>query len=465
MTIRAKLTLRFTTIVSAIAIVISFIVYGFSSYHRQQEFDERLYNEAQHTISLFFTVDEVDSSLLRKIKDADSSMVGDYLTIHGQNGEILFNTDGNSAPALHAGFLQKTAQNQSSQLHQGNDNNRDFVTFGYNHKGRACNVVISAIDYWGLEQLRFLRLILFTCCLAAMLLAAPLGYLYSGRMLQPITRMVNEINEINALSAGSRRGKRLSTGKERDELERLAVTLNRMLHRIEQSLDAQRNFVASASHELRSPLTALAGQIEVALRQPRSENEYRSLLESLTDDLNRLTELTNGLLTLAKTDAIVDMPTINYRVDELVDEAIVETLRRDKNWQLDVDYDEYPEDDALFNATGNNNLLRIALVNILDNACKYSPNHKAVLRVGLTEENIVLQCIDHGIGVPDSEKEKVFGRFYRATNTGGIRGHGLGLPLARRITELHGGDLQLVSEQNKGTVVTMTVKRHTGRQA
>jgi two-component system, OmpR family, sensor histidine kinase ArlS len=465
MTIRARLTLRFTTIVSAITIAISLIVHGFSSYHRQQEFDERLFNEAQHTLNLFFEVDEVNPDLLRKIKDTDSSIVAEYLTIHGPNGEVLFNTSGGEATLLHAEFLLKAAQNPPAQIYQGSDNNRDYVTFAYNHKGRASHVVISAVDYWGLEQLRFLRLILVACCLSAMLLAAPLGYLYSGRMLQPIMRMVNEIGEINALSAGSRRGKRLSTGNERDELERLAVTVNRMLQRLEQSLDAQRNFVASASHELRSPLTALAGQIEVALRQPRSTSEYRSLLESLTDDLNRLTELTNGLLTLAKTDAIVDMPTINYRVDELVDEAIVEILRRDKNWQVDVDYEEFPEDDELFNAVGNNNLLRIALVNILDNACKYSPNHKAELQVGLTQETIVLQCIDHGIGVPDSEKEKVFGRFFRASNSGGIRGHGLGLPLARRITELHGGDLQLVSELNKGTVVTMTVQRHTGRKA
>ncbi|MCU0432590.1 MAG: HAMP domain-containing histidine kinase [Bacteroidia bacterium] len=464
MTIRAKLTLRFTIIVSAITIAISLIIYTFSSNHRQEEFDERLYNEAQHTLNLYFLVEEVDSSLLRKINEADSTMVGDFLTIHGPGNEILFNTNSSTAPDLHKRYLEKSGKSLTTEPLQGSENNRDYVMFTYNHKGRLNKVVISAVDFWGLEQLRFLRLILLTSCCAAMLLAAPLGYLYSGRMLQPINRMVNEVNEINALSAGTRRGKRLSTGKERDELERLAITLNRMLLRLEQSLDAQRNFVASASHELRSPLTALAGQIEVALRQPRANEEYRNLLESLTDDLNRLTDLTNGLLTLAKTDAIVDMPSINYRIDELVDDAIVETLRRDKNWSIDVDYEDFPEDDELFNATGNNNLLRIALVNILDNACKYSPNHKAELRVGLTQENIVLQCIDHGIGIPESETEKVFGRFFRASNTGGIRGHGLGLPLARRITELHGGDLQLVSQQDKGTVVTMTILRKIPRR-
>ncbi|MGL5891791.1 MAG: sensor histidine kinase, partial [Bacteroidia bacterium] len=72
---------------------------------------------------------------------------------------------------------------------------------------------------------------------------------------------------------------------------------------------------------------------------------------------------------------------------------------------------------------------------------------------------VVFQCIDYGIGIPEKEHDKVFGRFFRASNTGGVRGHGLGLPLSKRIAELHGGSLQLVSEQNKGTVVTMILPR------
>ncbi|MFN8711976.1 MAG: sensor histidine kinase [Bacteroidota bacterium] len=459
MTIRAKLTLRFALIVAAITVTLSVIIYTFSAYHREREFDERLHNEALHTLRLFFDVDEIDSALLQKIKQIDSTMLGHFLTIHDAGGNILFNVSDADAPSLHSSFIAKAEALKTEGFARCTKDARDIIAFNYTHNNKPSVAVISAVDYSGLEQLRYLRLILFVGCAAAIMLAVPAGYIYSGRMLQPIIRMVNEVNEINTLLPGTRKGKRLSTGKEKDELERLAVTLNRLLQRNEISLDAQRNFVASASHELRSPLTALAGQIEVALRQQRSAEEYRQLLLSLTEDLNRLTELTNGLLTLAKTDAIEHMPVVKFRIDELVDESIIETIRRDHQWTIDVDYDDYPEEDELFDAVGNNNLLRIALVNLLDNACKYSPDHKAELRVGLREDSVVFQCIDHGIGIPEEELEKVFGRFFRASNTGGVRGHGLGLPLSKRIAELHGGSLELVSQQNKGTVVTMILPR------
>ncbi|MGL5889317.1 MAG: sensor histidine kinase, partial [Bacteroidia bacterium] len=406
MTIRARLTLRFTLIVAALTVTLSVIIYNFSSYHREREFDERLHNEALHTLRLFFDVDEIDSTLLQKIKQIDSTMLGHYLTIHDPAGNILFNTADVSAAALHSSYAAKASKLKTTDISLFTQGLRDIVVFSYTHKNKPVTAVISATDYSGLEQLRFLRLILIVGCVLSIVLAIPAGYIYSGRMLQPISHMINEVNEINSLLPGQRKGKRLSTGKEKDELERLAITLNRLLQRNEVSLDAQRNFVASASHELRSPLTALTGQIEVALRQQRSTEEYHQLLHSLTDDLNRLTELTNGLLTLAKTDAIEHMPVVKFRIDELVDESIVETLRRDHQWSVDVNYDDFPEDDELFDAVGNSNLLRIALVNLLDNACKYSLDHKAELRVGLREDTVVFQCIDYGIGIPEKEHDK-----------------------------------------------------------
>lgn len=452
MNIRAKLTLRFTLIVSALSIFVSFAVYWFSSIHREREFDIRLRNEGISAAKLLLDVADVDSSLLNIIRNLDASDLQQYITIHSENGQLLFTNAADKALNIHKVHLQYIESKPSNYTWQARIGDRDLIGFHYINKDKTYSVIVSAIDRWGLEQLHFLRLILVGCCIGVVLVAALAGYFYSKKMLSPIDQM---IREANAISTGQF-NKRLSTGRERDELERLAVTFNLLLQRAQRAFEAQRHFVANASHELRSPLTALIGHIEVMLRKKRTVEEHEELLVSLSEDIKRLNDLSNGLLALAKTDALEKIQTTTFRFDELLDSVITEVLYRHENYQIELNYDELPDDDKL-QFEGNDNLLRVALVNLIDNACKYSSNHSAELKIRYSTNTIMIQCIDHGIGIPPEELERVFDRFFRASNARGIYGHGIGLALSRRIAELHGGTLTVISELDKGTTVTLTL--------
>jgi two-component system OmpR family sensor kinase len=300
--------------------------------------------------------------------------------------------------------------------------------------------------------LQRLRNLLIAGASVGLLLVAGVGWFVTGRGLHPIEEIQRTVRSI-ALSQGF--GRRLKVDDSRDEIGRLAATLNEMLASLDAAYSAQRRFVADASHELRSPLTSIRSNIEILQRALDAPKEDRA--EALSDvaaEVDRMTKLTNDLLLLARADAGHRIEMSRVALDELVQEVYRQfnsqtngvTLKLGERSRVDV--------------LGNTTWLKQLLVILLDNALKYTPRGGSVtLGLEAQDGNAVIAVQDTGIGIPPEDLPHIFERFYRADkarfrNEGGA---GLGLAVARWIVHEHGGEIEAKSKVGKGATFTVKI--------
>lgn len=275
-----------------------------------------------------------------------------------------------------------------------------------------------------------------------------------GNALKPISKVIREVDDISATSLY----RRVDEGNGNDEISRLAHTFNSMLNRIESAFTTQRLFIANASHELRNPLTAILGQIDVCLLSQRPLEEYQEVLKSLREDITNLKIVSNRLLLL--TQASIEDSKKGFtiqRSDQLLWEAKAELNKLHPEYIISIELDSLIDDGSKLDVFADEQLLKGAFVNIMDNGCKYSESHKVDVRLSHDANNIVLQFKDHGIGISDEDKAHLFEPFYRGKNVKDIKGNGIGLSLVYRIIKSHRGRIDMDSRANVGTNVTITL--------
>ena len=213
----------------------------------------------------------------------------------------------------------------------------------------------------------------------------------------------------------------------------------RMLDRIDRDYQTEKMFVNNASHEINNPLTAIQGECEVALLADRTVPEYKDALQRISHEADRVVTIMRELLSFSHVrngEAMADCEPVPMS-------PLIETVA---NGQCKV------ECHGDFTIEGDINLLRIAFQNLVGNAVKYS-NGKPVT-VTVANHRVVIR--DQGIGIPETELPHIFEPFYRAHNTQGVRGHGVGLALAKAILERHGARISVKSQQGKGTTVCVS---------
>ncbi len=288
----------------------------------------------------------------------------------------------------------------------------------------------------------------------ALLLAGVGGYALARKALAPIDSMATQAKKISA----ERLGDRLSIENPEDELGKLGTVFNGMLGRLQAAFDQLRRFTADASHELRTPLTAIRSVGEVALQDERSPAEYGDVIGSMLEEVDRLTRLTESLLALSRADAgHVQLQRQDIALFRLAEEAssVVEVLAEEKRQQIDI------AGDANLLVSVDRLILRQAVVNLLDNAIKYSPPGSQILvRVQSEGDNqVTLDVIDQGTGILKEHQPYVFDRFYRVdkARTREWGGAGLGLSITRWAVEAHGGDITLKSEEGHGTTFRVSL--------
>ena len=215
-------------------------------------------------------------------------------------------------------------------------------------------------------------------------------------------------------------------------------------------------FVANASHELRTPVTSVIGQVEVGLIKPRSESEYTAILSSILDDVQNMKTIINSFLDLAEASIVAENHQFKVlRTDEMLFAVKDEILKRKPQYDIHIEFENLPEDEMEVSIMGNERLLRILFLNLIDNACKFTDHNRVFIKIGYDSFYVTLRFIDNGIGIPKDELDLIFRPLYRATNTTGKSGHGIGLSIVKRIAEIHQADIDIKSAVNIGTSVTI----------
>jgi signal transduction histidine kinase len=278
------------------------------------------------------------------------------------------------------------------------------------------------------------------------------GWFFSGRALKPISAVVKKVEDISITSLNLR----VYEGNGTDEIGRLANTFNKMLDRLETSFAMQKTFIANASHELRTPLTSINGQLEVLMMKDRSTTEYKTALNSVLDDIRSLINLSNRLLLIARTSAEGPVNFNNkIRIDEILWQAQEEITRFNSSYHIKISIDDSLTDSDQMIVVGDGSLLKVAISNLIDNACKYSSDHKVEIKLRHIEKYIEVVFADRGIGIPEKDLQKIFEPFYRGTNTNSVSGSGIGLPLVNQIIKNHNGTVKISSKAGYGTNVTI----------
>jgi heavy metal sensor kinase len=317
--------------------------------------------------------------------------------------------------------------------------------------GGAWSLVVLRSLHPQRELLEQIRLTFAWLIPLGVLLAGVGGYFLARKSLAPVAAMGAQVERISAANLHER----LAVRNANDELGRLARTFNELLDRLDQTFERQRRFISDASHELRTPISILRGEAEVALSQTeRSPEEYRESLAVLHEEAKRLANIVEDLFTLTRADAgEYRLARSDFYLDELAADCVraTRTLAQAKNISLAaVTPHEMP-------VRADEDLLRRMILNLLDNAIKYTPEGGSVtLACSAAADGYELSVTDSGPGIPADMQSRIFERFFRVdrarSRTGRDGGAGLGLSIARWIAEAHLGRLNLERSDATGSV-------------
>ena len=324
----------------------------------------------------------------------------------------------------------------------------------YKSKQGEYVVVASAQNYFELHHSAYLRRTLVFAIIAAFLFSALIALYFAKFVFRPLRKITDSVKEISSENLHLR----LDQNKSNDELAELTRTFNNMLDRIETSFETQNNFVSNASHELRTPLTAIIGEADVTLSKVRKTEEYIETITVILDEAEKLDRKTKALLFLAQTGFNGKSQKFDkVRVDQLLWD-VKETIEKiNPRSNIHIDMSLLPENPAKLKVKGNEQLLHLALSNIISNACKYSDYKVVHVSIGASDQNVFVIIKDQGIGIPDSELKYIYDPFFRASNTLKYEGYGIGLPLTRNIIRLHQGEIIVSSIMQQGTTVQINL--------
>jgi heavy metal sensor kinase len=457
LSIRWRLTLWNTLGLTVVLVGFAVLVYGLLAHSLREQTDRKLlsgFRELHDDPRL----ESDPEGQLRHWAFELYEHAGVLCVVYGQGGEVLLKSEELPATAV----PPATGQGESQPVLRdvtGPGVGRQRVLEGrFRLGGREATALLMAPLEGSDRELGRLLTALGLAVPVAVAAAAALGYLLARAALAPIDRLRCSTREITA----DRLDRRLPVPGPRDELGRLAATINEMIARLERSFAEVRRFTADASHELRTPLAAIRAEVEVALAGPAVTPEQERLLGSVLEECARLTRLTEQLLALAREDApgavAVRQPVdVAALVAAVADNLL--PLAEAKGLALRV------KAPARLKVAGDPGRLRQVFYNLLDNAIKYTPAGGAV-EVGVEggPPGAVVTVRDTGIGIPPEHLPNVFERFYRVdkARSRAEGGTGLGLSIVRSIVAAHGGEVRLASAPGEGTTCTVMLPADPG---
>ncbi|GHB70760.1 sensor histidine kinase [Persicitalea jodogahamensis] len=311
-------------------------------------------------------------------------------------------------------------------------------------------VIVSAENYYYTHHIAYLRNLLVSLLVFAVVLVIIISFWFSKKLIQPLQDITTKMEDISSENLQMR----LPLSRNDDELSTLSNTFNGMLDRLEAAFESQKNFVSNASHELNTPLTSIIGEADVILSKSRTAQEYREAMVVILDAAEKLSKKTKALLFLAQTGyngKVVKFDKV--RIDQLIWDVKGTVDKIYPGNKVILDYSLLPENPENLQMLGNEQLLHLALSNVIMNACKYSNDDIVQVSLGASVSQIIIVVKDRGIGIPDTEIKYIYDPYFRASNTNAFEGYGIGLPLSRNVVKMHRGELLVTSVLNEGVTV------------
>jgi signal transduction histidine kinase len=449
MTLKNKIALTFTLITSSLLIGICCIIYGLSFRYTRSDFYQRLHERANIIAIFMLEEDELSQKLYSEIKRQ-------YLQNIPTEKGYLVNLDDLHLPDSLPSYINysfvKTVDSQRFATKTVGDTSVVGIRYEDNQGDFA--VIVAAEDRSGIRKLHNLMRVLAAVVLGYLLLVFFIGRWYADNALSPLADIIRQMRTINTTNLRLRIPRR----RYDDELNQLANTFNSLLDRIETAVETQHNFISNASHELKNPLTAILGQIELALRAERSAEEYRQSLVRIAKEAERLEKLTLRLLHLAQSGFAESGKAFSMiRLDELLLDVVEEINETAPLSELRLHFGNMPAQSAQLEMPGNASLLKIAIANVIENAIKFSSGEPVDVYFNVQLGRFEIKITDLGVGIPASDVDKVFEPFFRSANAIDFQGFGVGLSLSKRILNIHQGNIAVQATTDRGTTMVITL--------
>jgi len=308
--------------------------------------------------------------------------------------------------------------------------------------GENYYILTSAFDTNGKSKLAYLKYLLITAYVMSTLLIGFFSYYFMGQFLKPLEDLNKEISEVTAHKLTTQ----IPVRESNDEINVLAQSFNTMITRLDDVFQSQKDFTASASHEIRTPITRMAFQLENLIKFGQHSPETLSSLKQLQRDVYQLSDLTNSLLLLTKFDK-ENIQSIyeEVRIDEVIFESFEAVEKSYPRLKMDFLISENTSEDAILTIKGIQSLLDIVFINLFKNAAVYSDDVEVDVLITESNENLVVDVISHGNTISKEEQSKLFEAFKRGKNSQNISGSGLGLRIVKRILEYHNAQIVYTS--------------------
>ncbi|MBY0480364.1 MAG: HAMP domain-containing protein [Chitinophagaceae bacterium] len=450
MTIRNKLTFLFTGSIAVLLLAFALVVYFSFSENREREYYSSLRHTAIIKANLLLDA-KIQPRVLQLIyKNSPNSFFQEEVAIYDTSFHLLYHD------AVEIDKVKETRQmideivaKKQIKFYQGE---MQAVGILYHHNDKDYVITSAANDQSGYAKLRNLKYTLIIAFFVAIILIYISGHIFASKALKPVSDLIDEVEEITATNLDLR----VKEGNGKDEIAELAVTFNAMLNRLENSFDAQKEFVSNISHELRTPITAMLTEFQVTVEKERSNEFYKDAIHHAISDTQKLVRLSNSLLDLAK--ANYDHTEISFkeiRLDEILLDARNDAIHDHPEFKISIIFEQEIEDDDFISVLGNEYLLKVAFMNLIENGCKFSEQKMASVAITYFKDKTILRFQDQGIGIREDEVPKIFHAFYRAGDKKFAGGNGIGLSLTKKIIELHKGTIAVHSQPGIGTTFTV----------
>ena len=427
-----------------------FVIYVSFNDFRRDEFKLRFQKRLVFTVNFIEKANDFEREApLFFDENSDNVLLNENIIILNAEKELVYSTlkdkkvtwDNNLLESLDK---EKTIYNEHSEP--------EIYAALRNIKGENYYILTSAQDVTGESKLAFLGYTLIFSYIISVLLIWFFSYYLVSKFLQPLEVLKNQISDTSV--------HRLTTDiilkNSNDEIGVLAKSFNLMTSRLDDVFQSQKDFNSSAAHEMRTPLTRMAFQLENLIQLENHSPKTKTTLQQMLQDVYQLSDLTKSLLLLSKFDKEgISSVYEEVRIDEVVFDAFESVHRNFPDFKMDFQIDEESIDDSILTVKGVKSLLEITFINLFKNAALYSDNQEVDISIKETDFRIIVKVFSIGSTIPVEEREKLFEAFMRGSNSHNKTGSGLGLRIVKRILEYHKAEISYTSLSDKENLFTV----------
>jgi len=451
MSLKRKIALTLSVSFSLLFGVVLIIIYISFNDFRREEFKERFVRRLGFTTNFISKSKNFEQEApIFFNENSDNFLLNETILIFNGEKELIYSTIKDQKVTWDKNLLAELDQKKDIYTEESIP---EVYASLKKINGENYYILTSAYDTNGKSKLEYLKYLLITAFITCTLLIGFFSYYFMGKFLQPLEDLNKEISEVTAHKLTTQ----IPVEQSNDEISILAQSFNTMIVRLNDVFQSQKDFTASASHEIRTPITRMAFQLENLIKFGEHSPQTVSSLKQMLKDVYQLSDLTNSLMLLTKFDK-ENIQSIyeEVRIDEVIFESFETVKKSYSELKMDFLISENNEENAFLTINGVPSLLTIVFINLLKNAAVYSDNAEAKILITETDNQIFVQVNSEGKTISKEEQPKLFEAFMRGNNSQNISGSGLGLRIVKRILEYHGADITYSSpseNQNEFTIV------------